>query len=83
MVSSFEDWDSSGKFYDLIIAATSFHWIDPDVAYVKSSSLLKASGALAVFSNTHAGKNDGFFAEVQNIYRTFLSLERMSCFGSR
>lgn len=72
VVSSFEDWDSGGKLYDLIIAATSFHWINPDVAYVKSSSLLKSSGALAVFSNTHVRKNDGFFAEVQNIYRTFV-----------
>ncbi|MCD4706659.1 MAG: class I SAM-dependent methyltransferase [Candidatus Sabulitectum sp.] len=71
VVSSFEDLDSGGKLYDLIIAATSFHWIDPDVAYVKSSSLLKSSGALAVFSNTHAGKNDGFFAEVQKVYQIF------------
>jgi len=69
IVSPFEDWKSDGQLYDLIIAATSFHWVDPAVAYVRSSALLKPAGALAVFSNKHVRNNEGFFARVQDVYR--------------
>jgi 2-polyprenyl-3-methyl-5-hydroxy-6-metoxy-1,4-benzoquinol methylase len=38
-LSSFEEWESGGRLFDLAIAATSFHWIDPAIAYVKSEAL--------------------------------------------
>lgn len=69
VVSSFEDWKPNDHMYDLVIAATSFHWVDPKIAHVKSAAVLKPSGALAVFSNTHVRKNEGFFARVQDVYR--------------
>lgn len=69
VVSSFEEWEPGEGRYDLIIAATSFHWVDPKLAYVKSAALLKPSGALAVFSNTPARRNEGFFVRVQDVYR--------------
>lgn len=71
IVSPFEDWKPDGQLYDLIIAATSFHWVDPAVAYVKSAALLKPAGALAVFSNKHVQNNEGFFSAVQEVYRNF------------
>src|SRR5512139_3070597 len=40
-VSSFEEWASGGRLFDLVIAATSFHWIDPAIACVKSAAALK------------------------------------------
>jgi len=69
VVSSFEDWEPNDHLYDLVIAATSFHWMNPKVAYVKSAAVLKSSGALAVFSNTPVRKDKGFFARVQDVYR--------------
>lgn len=69
VVGSFEDWDPDDGRYDLVIAATSFHWVDPKVAYVKSAAVLKPSGALAVFSNTPVRTTEGFFARVQDVYR--------------
>lgn len=68
-VSSFEGWKSGGRLFDLVIAATSFHWIDPSIAFVKSAEVLRANGALAVFWNTHIRRNDGFFLRVQDAYR--------------
>ncbi len=68
VVSSFEDWEPRNQVYDLVIAATSFHWVDPKVAYIKCAEVLKSTGALAVFSNTHIRKNEGFFARVQDVY---------------
>ncbi len=70
IVNSFEDWKSNDQVYDLIIAATSFHWVNPMVAYVKSAAVLKSTGALAVFLNKPVRKKEGFFARVQDVYRT-------------
>ena len=64
---AFEVWKPEGKF-DLIISATAFHWIDPEVRYMKASELLKSDGFLAVFSNQHVRKEEGFFAETQSLY---------------
>jgi len=68
-VSSFEDWESGGRLFDLVIAATSFHWIDPAIAYVKSAAVLKPNGSLAVFWNKAIRRDEGFFMRVQDVYR--------------
>jgi ubiquinone/menaquinone biosynthesis C-methylase UbiE len=69
-VSSFEEWESGGQLFDLVMAATSFHWIDPAIAYAKSAAVLKPSGSLAVFWNAHIHQDEGFFKRVQDIYRS-------------
>jgi ubiquinone/menaquinone biosynthesis C-methylase UbiE len=63
----FEKWESDREF-DLIISATAFHWIDPKVRYLKASEVLRSDGFLAVFSNQHVRKDEGFFAESQRLY---------------
>ena len=71
---AFEAWQPRGKF-DLIISATAFHWVDPKVRYLKTSEVLKPKGFLAVFSNQHVRKDEGFFAESQRLYdRYYLPL---------
>jgi len=70
VVSSFEDWESGGRLFDLVIAATSFHWIDPAIAYVKSAAVLKPGGSLAVFWNRQIRRDEGFFLRVQDVYRS-------------
>lgn len=72
-VNTFEEWESGGRLFDLVIAATSFHWIDPAIAYVKCAEVLKPNGSLAVFWNTHIRQNDGFFLRVQDVYREHAS----------
>lgn len=46
--SSFEDWPLWEKEFDLVVSATAFHWIDPEVRYVKSAEALKVGGSLAL-----------------------------------
>lgn len=65
--AAFEAWRPEGTF-DLIISATAFHWVDPKVRYLKASEVLKPKGFLAIFSNQHVRKDEGFFAEVQSLY---------------
>lgn len=69
IAESFENWNPGATKYHLAIAATSFHWLDPAIRYTKVSQILRRGGSLAVFSNVHIRKDEGFFAEVQNIYR--------------
>lgn len=64
---AFEEWESDRKF-DLIISATAFHWVDPKVRYLKASEVLKSKSFLAVFSNQHVRKDEGFFVESQSLY---------------
>ena len=73
VTEAFEGWESGEKF-DLIISATAFHWIDPEVRYLRASEVLGSKGFLAVFSNQHARKDEGFFAEVQDLYDRYYPL---------
>jgi len=59
---AFEAWKSEGTF-DLVISATAFHWVDPKVRYLRVSEALESGGFLAVFSNQHVRKDEGFFAK--------------------
>lgn len=49
--SSFEDVDLPSQSYDLVAAATSFHWIRPSVRVVKAADVLKPGGSLALWWN--------------------------------
>ncbi len=49
-VVSFEELDAPDASFDLIISATAFHWVDPEVKFAKSTRLLKAGGWLALLS---------------------------------
>jgi len=55
---------------DLVLAATSFHWVDSEVRYEKTLELLRDGGALAVIgTNQIASSADrGYFAASQPIY---------------
>ena len=64
---AFEAWKPVGTF-DLVISATAFHWVTPKVRYLRASAALGSNGFLAVFSNQHVHKDEGFFVETQSLY---------------
>ncbi len=49
--STFEEWDSQGKHFDLLLAAASWHWVDPDVGWPKAHALLHPAGWMALIGN--------------------------------
>ena len=73
ITAPFEDFEGVPSSYDLVVSATAFHWIDPDVGYSKAASLLKPGGWLALVTNTHAfgGTHtaDPFSAAVRESHR--------------
>jgi SAM-dependent methyltransferase len=65
----FEAWPLPAEPFDLVFAATSFHWIDRAVRVTKSADALRPGGALAVVSTHHvAGGDEQFFADAQRCY---------------
>lgn len=50
-VASFEDAELPGNHYDLVIAASSLHWIDPDVGFSRIATALKPHGSVALWWN--------------------------------
>jgi SAM-dependent methyltransferase len=65
---SFEEWEPGAKAFDLVISATAFHWISPEIGYAKSVKVLKDSGGIAIFNHLHPIPYTGFFQAVQEIY---------------
>jgi len=47
-VSSFEDLAAADASFDLVISGAAFHWVDPEVRFVKSARLLRPGGWLAL-----------------------------------
>jgi SAM-dependent methyltransferase len=69
VISAFEDWPLPTEPFDVVFAATAFHWLDPAVRVVKAADALHMGGTLATVSTHHvAGGDTEFFAEVQSCY---------------
>ena len=60
--SAFEDAQLQPRAFDLVAAATSFHWLDPNVAIDKIARVLKPGGYVALWWNVLGiqGRDDAF-----------------------
>jgi SAM-dependent methyltransferase len=71
--TDFEHWPLPAERFDLVLAATSFHWLDPAVRLAKSAQALRPGGVLAVISTHHvAGGDAPFFAAAQGCYERWM-----------
>ena len=66
----FEDWVPGAEPYDMVVAATAWHWVDPAVRYHKAATVLKVGGILAFWdaSQVVPEGGDSFFADIQDVY---------------
>ena len=69
-VAPFETWEAAPGSFDLVYAATSWHWLDPATRYARANALLRPDGHLAIWSAQHAFPPgfDQFFSEIQEVY---------------
>ena len=71
ITAPFEDTELDENTYDLIYAATAFHWVDADIGCPKTFRLLKSGGAFALFRcNVFPGDNVALNDEIQSVYDT-------------
>ncbi len=50
-VATFEAWESAGRTFDAVIAAQSWHWVDPVAGVEKAARVLRPHGRLTVFGH--------------------------------
>jgi SAM-dependent methyltransferase len=62
---AFEEVELPSESFDLVYAATSFHWVNPAARFMKPHALLKERGHLAIIDTHHVSDEAGdrfFFA---------------------
>ena len=64
----FETVPLEDNSYDLIYAATAFHWISEDTGYTKVFKLLKSGGTVALFWNHPVPGEGAFAAAIQAVH---------------
>ncbi|MEV8314577.1 class I SAM-dependent methyltransferase [Streptomyces sp. NPDC059900] len=52
-VAAFEDWQPAGRTFDAVIAAQSWHWVDPSAGAAKAAQVLRPGGRLAIFGHAY------------------------------
>ena len=66
--SSFEVWDDRGRRFDLLVAASSWHWVDPMVGWRRAHDLLRPGAWMALLGNVvvrRAGEPEVYAATAQ------------------
>lgn len=48
---SFEEWDDGGRRFDLVVAASSWHWVDPAIGWPKAHRALEPGGWMALLGH--------------------------------
>lgn len=75
VVARFEEAAALPHDLDLVVAATSFHWVDAGLAYPKAAALLRPGGFLALITNAHAAdgtdNDERFTHEMREVHRRF------------
>ncbi|WP_031227362.1 class I SAM-dependent methyltransferase [Streptomyces roseochromogenus] len=52
-VAAFEAWQPAGRTFDSVVAAQSWHWVDPVAGTVKAARVLRPEGRLAIFGHVY------------------------------
>lgn len=50
-LSTFEEWDDRGRRFDVVVAASAWHWVDPTVGWQRAHDLLHPGGRIALLGN--------------------------------
>jgi len=68
--ASFDDWQPPEPDFDLVFAATAWHWLNPETRCERVWHALRPGGYLAFWSAAHVFPEGGdpFFREIQAVY---------------
>jgi len=70
VTGAFETWRPAEARFDLVFAATAWHWLEPVLRYERAWELLRPGGHLALWGATHVFPvgGDPFFRDIQPVY---------------
>ncbi len=71
--ATFEEWDVQDRRFDLIVAASSWHWIDPSIGWARAHSVLRPAGWLALLGHVVIRRTDEpeVYAETADLHEHF------------
>ena len=49
--STFEDWDDRGRRFDVLVAASAWHWVDPSGGWRRAHGVIRPGGWMALLGN--------------------------------
>ena len=70
-VARFEDWDSDGRAFDVVVSAQAWHWVDPIVGPTIARGVLSEGGTLAILWSVphHDPAVQAAFDDIYNRFR--------------
>ena len=75
--STFESFDLANQQFDAVLAATSFHWVSPEVACQKSAAALKPGGSLILLWATPPQPDEDLCRYLQPVYEKYQLAEKI------
>jgi SAM-dependent methyltransferase len=68
---SFEEWPPEEQAFDAVLAASSFHWIKPEIGYPKAAAALRPGGALILLWNKELQPSYQVYQRLTPIYEQY------------
>jgi SAM-dependent methyltransferase len=68
--ADFERWGAEPGAYDWVACAQAFHWIDPEIGYLKAHEALRPEGRLALIWKLFPASDAPVYRALADVYRT-------------
>jgi SAM-dependent methyltransferase len=71
--STFEEWEDRGRRFDVLIAASSWHWVDPSIGWRRAHDVLRPGGWMALLGNVVVRRpgEPEVYAETADLHERF------------
>lgn len=71
--STFEEWDAPGSRFDVLVAASAWHWVDPSVGWRRAHDVLRPGGWMALLGNVVVRRpgEPEVYAETADLHERF------------
>jgi SAM-dependent methyltransferase len=72
-MSTFEEWDDRGRRFDVVAAASAWHWVDPSVGWQRAHDVLHPGGWMALLGNVVVRRpgEPEVYAETADLHERF------------
>ncbi len=82
--TTFEEWELQTNTFNTVLAATSFHWVSPEVGYPKLEKALKDNGSLILLWNKEPQPSYEVYEILDEVYQKQVpSLSRYEARGTQ
>ncbi|MEU9480910.1 class I SAM-dependent methyltransferase [Streptomyces sp. NPDC048191] len=72
-MSTFEEWDDGSRRFDALVAASSWHWVDPSIGWQRAYDVLRPAGWMALLGNVVVRRpgEPEVYAETADLHERF------------